>query len=202
MKKIIIDHVNNIEADEKAFHNELITLRTLAVGLFSLAGNTRQIEIELNKIEGLQFNMGTHLGGDARRTYMIACFFHWFANTVYNFARLVRYVDEINKGISFKTNEERKVFYNDYFRLVIPEILVWRNKVTAHFAKTDPRGENIATLEASVMYPVQFIKPYLRAAGLIWNSGGVRSDLPSWALTECSEGLNARYWPEFKLDTI
>lgn len=202
MGNIVIDHINNISADENSFHAELGTLNYLGVGLFSLAGNTRAIEKELNKVEGLVFNMGTHLGGDVRRTAMIACFFHWFSNSIYNYVRLVRYIDGINLGIKFKSKIDESRFYNDYLKSVIPDILIWRHKVTAHFARTKPQNENIATLEATVMYPITFIKPYLRAGALRWSSNGKESNLPEWALTKSFEELSARYWPEFKLDPV
>ncbi|MGA2911880.1 MAG: hypothetical protein ABSE17_04615 [Candidatus Levyibacteriota bacterium] len=82
---------------------------------------------------------------------------------------------------------------------VIPEILVWRNKVTAHFAKTDPREESLATLEASVMFPVNFSKPYLKVGGMVWHSNDSDSELPEWSLTKSFEDLAVRYWPELSI---
>lgn len=202
MKNIIIDHVENISVDEDSFHAELGTLQYLGVGLFSLAGNLRAIEIELNKTEGLVFSTNTHSGGDVRRTAMVACFFHWFINSLYNYVRLVRYIEGENKNMGFTSKDQRDKFYNDYLKKVIPDILVWRHKVAAHFAKTKPESENIATLEASVMYPITFIKPYLRAGALKWSTNGASSILPEWSLTESFEKLGIRYWPDFKLDAI
>lgn len=207
--KFLIDHLNNISIEEDNFHAECSTLKCLKFGIFSLAGNVRAMEIDLNKNDGLVFSMSPSMPRDIRKSAILACFYHWFTNSICNYLRLVAYLEGISKDIKFlsdnsnKTKKQRDEYYRDYLEKTIPDILVWRNKVTAHFAKTDPReGDNIATLEASVMYPVTFIKPYLKAGALQWHSKGKDSELPGWSLTKIFEDLSSRYWPDCRLVPI
>ncbi|MDO8618913.1 MAG: hypothetical protein Q7R49_03105 [Candidatus Daviesbacteria bacterium] len=207
--KLIIEHVNDISIEEEYFRTECSTLKYLKFGIFSLAGNVRAMEIDLNKNNGLVFSMGVSMPTDIRKSAILACFYHWFTNSICNYLRLVAYLEGMSKGIKFlsdnsnKTKEQRDKYYNDYLEKMIPDVLVWRNKVTAHFAKTDPRkDDNIATLEASVMYPATFIKPYLKAGALQWHSKGESSTLPSWSLTETFEKLAPNYWPDCRLEPV
>lgn len=207
--KFLIDHLNNISIEEDDFHAECSTLKYLKFGIFSLAGNVRAMEIDLNKNDGLVFSMGTSMPTDIRKSAILACFYHWFTNSICNYLRLVAYLEGISKGLKFlsdnsnKTKKQRDEYYRDYLEKIIPDILIWRNKVTAHFAKTDSReDDNIATLEVSVMYPVIFIKPYSRVGALQWHSKGSDSGLPEWSLTKIFEDLVPHYWPDCILEPI
>ncbi len=84
----------------------------------------------------------------------------------------------------------------------LDRVRVWRNKVFAHFAITDPfKDDNIATLDMSVIFPVSFEGRYV-VGGMTMlrsNSGGsYKSELPRWSLTEVFESLEPHFWPGLK----
>jgi hypothetical protein len=87
----------------------------------------------------------------------------------------------------------------------IQEVLKWRNKISAHFALTDPRkDDNIATLEASIIYPVGFEVDRFRTGTMIFSRGDStvnhESEIPRWSLTELFEELINRFWPDVTLN--
>ncbi len=55
---------------------------------------------------------------------LVACYFHWYAVTVCNYAKLVGWL--ANDGDSIKARE--------YMERVLPQVYLWRHKVAAHFA--------------------------------------------------------------------
>jgi hypothetical protein len=96
---------------------------------------------------------------------------------------------------------------NEYINGIneLSEVLKWRHKVSAHFALTDPRkDDNIATLEASVIDPVDFVNDRFRTGVMIYSKGtddiNQESEIPSWSLTETFEILINRFWPEIVLN--
>ncbi|MGA2911881.1 MAG: hypothetical protein ABSE17_04620 [Candidatus Levyibacteriota bacterium] len=110
MEDVTLDRVDKIIVSSDKFHNEISTLNYLKFGLLSLAGNTREIELELNKNSGLVFSFGTHMGVglDARKTAILACFYHWYANSIYNYVRLIRYAQGINENLGIIINPYRR----------------------------------------------------------------------------------------------
>ncbi|MBE0684066.1 MAG: hypothetical protein IH589_19360 [Anaerolineales bacterium] len=102
-------------------------------------------------------------------------------------------VDPMNKKVI-------KAYCTDYVRDAIPEIYLWRNKVAAHFAATDPfNDDTLGSLEQSIMNPVSYKHPYYYVGVFKWNTQGTSANLPRWALTETYERLRKRYWPEMTL---
>ena len=83
----------------------------------------------------------------------------------------------------------------------IKEVLLWRNKIAAHFAITDPRkDDNIATLEASLFYPAIFDNERYRTGAMIFSRGqeniSVESNIPYWSPTEVFELVAKRFMPD------
>jgi hypothetical protein len=82
----------------------------------------------------------------------------------------------------------------------MPRLFNYRNKVAAHLAITEPRGDNEADLAASVMTQIVYVDGRLCAAALspVVASNGqeitASRDL-SWSLTLAHERLVPRYWP-------
>lgn len=141
---------------------------------------------------------------------LISCAFNWFSVTIVSYLRLVALVELMAKN-NWKSPDlvdpaNRKVikdYCTNYVREAIPEIYMWRNKVAAHFAATDPfNDDTLGTLEQSIMNPISFAYPYYNVGMLLWNTQGTLSELPTWALTETYERLQQRYWPEMKLREI
>lgn len=140
----------------------------------------------------------------------MGCAFNWFSVTLVNYLRLVALVDLMNQR-GWKSNDltdpinrgEIKKWCGDFVKDAIPEIYLWRNKVSAHFAVTDPfHGDNLGTLEQSIMNPVSYHSPYFYVGEMKWNTSGSQSQLSSWALTKTYEDLKSRFWPEMVLSPI
>lgn len=135
------------------------------------------------------------------------CAFNWFSVTLVNYLRLVALVDLMAKNswrsVALADPGNRsliKKHCTDYVRGVVPEIYKWRNKVSAHFAATDPFSDDtLGTLEQSIMNPISYKYPYYFVGLLQWNTGGSASELPTWALTETYQGLAQRFWPDMTL---
>jgi hypothetical protein len=75
-------------------------------------------------------------------------------------------------------------------------VKVWRNKVSAHFAITDPRNENPAILYHSIMQPIAFWIGMRFTTNTAIIHGMNEEEMPQWSLTEVFERLFDRYWPE------
>ncbi len=134
--------------------------------------------------------------------------FNWYATDLVNFIKLIGLIDglqtfRLNYNETFQKEEIRQKLNTHcatYLEKVHPTIHQWRKKVSAHFALTDPRKEdNLATLEASVMFPVSYERPYFEAGGAKWTIGLDQSQLPNWKLTQVFEELAPRFWPQVKL---
>jgi hypothetical protein len=80
---------------------------------------------------------------------------------------------------------------------VMPRLVNCRNKLAAHFAMTDPRGDNEADTAASLLTQVVYAKGRLFAGALtpVLEGTGVTTDC-SWSLTLAHELLRRRFWPE------
>lgn len=138
---------------------------------------------------------------------VVPCAFSWFSVTLVNYLRLIALVDLMNKNgwtssaLADPANRaEIKKHCTDYVKLVVPEIYTWRNKVSAHFAATDPfRDDNLGTLEQSIMDTITYAYPYYHVGMLQWSTQGMSSELPTWALTETYQRLAPRFWPEMTL---
>ncbi len=205
MNKIRLDHIDDIFLDilNPPISN-LHALNFMPQGLFSLAATVKMEEGKRIKRDGSvkKFEMFGHI------PWIIPCTFHWFSTSLVNYIRLIGLVDLLNKknwkseDISNQDNKQTiKGYCTDYVKKIIPDIYTWRNKVSAHFAATDPfSNDNLGTLEASVMNSIVYHTPYFKAGALTWHTKGETSQLPSWSITETYEHLTDRYWPDSKLE--
>jgi hypothetical protein len=155
------------------------------------------------------FVFGRDIDGTDGAPDFIACLFHWFGVSVCNYARLVGFVRGLSRneftraalGDSTSCDIVRKCV-DDYVNGIadLADVLLWRNKVGAHFAITSPRPkDNISTLDMSVMYPVAFSdgRYYVNPFTMTRSSarGTFTSEIPRWSVTEVFEKLIPRYWP-------
>lgn len=204
MNKITLDHIDNIILDiSNPPISNLHALNFMPQGLFSLAVTVKVEEGKRIKRDGpaKTFEMFGHI------PLIIPCTFHWFSTSLVNYIRLIGIVDLLNKekwkseDISNPDNKQTiKGHCTDYVKKIIPDIYIWRNKVSAHFAVTDPfSNDNLGTLEASVMNSIVYHTPYFKAGAAKWNTKGETSQLLSWSITETYENLTDRYWPDSKL---
>jgi len=195
---MIIDYCENIDLPQdvvEAHPNDLSASAYLADGLRFLHRQVKRIEERVRE----------QVGPDMRTAFvgrpppfewiplgLVACSFHWYAVSACNLTRLIGW-------LSYKEDSSKATAYVER---VIPEVRLWRNKVAAHFARTDPRaGDTLADLVASVMVPVGFdddafyTQPFSLTLGGAGKRSTTRRDM-RWSLTHVHRQLCRRYWPD------
>jgi hypothetical protein len=213
-----LDNITGISVDSKDFFNEYRTLQMLTTGLIKIVNNLDQREVaweQQNRGKVKCHMYGVDIDGTKGDLDLIACFFHWFGVSICNYARLVGFVRGISEGefthadLSDKSKLKHVRSSVDAYIKNVPEltdILIWRNKVGAHFAITAPHPlDNISTLDMSVMFPVTFTngKYYVGEFTITRTDGSGNqhtSDIPRWSLTEVFESLIPRYWPNIGIN--
>jgi hypothetical protein len=210
--KFVIDSKLGIEVPPEKYLNEYNALVQLKNGLIALYNHVRPEElriIESKRGSFIQF-WGRPPQMAEQLFNLLPCYFHWFGTSVCNYARLVGFIVSREQGIitdaDLQLEPSRakiKDACNEYTRNLVElqEVLKWRNKVAAHFALTDPRNDdNIATLEASIVYPIGFDNDRFRTGTMIFSRGDATtsytSEIPRWGLTEVFESLAPRLWPD------
>lgn len=212
----VIDKVLDIKISPEKYNNEFNALMQLKVGMIALYNNVRPVEAQiLQKTQGKRvFFFGESSLVPSEIDRLLPCFFHWFGNSLCNYARLTGYIVAREQGYvtdaDLQLEPERKKIKeacDNYVKTLpeIQEVLKWRNKVSAHFALTDPRkDDNIATLEASIIFPVGFEIDRFRTGTMILSKGdntvNHESEIPRWSLTEIFEQLINRFWPDVVLN--
>jgi len=144
------------------------------------------------------------------RENLISCQFHWFANSIVNYARLVAFLEITSKNgwmiehFSDKTIKKAVASHcTKYVERIAPDIYKWRNKVSAHFASSDPFiTDNMGTLQDSMFYPISYSRPYYFTHAHNFSKGGEESVIPEWSLTKTFEELSIRFFPNRKLPDI
>ena len=219
MTAMTIDSIAKLEIQRKEHFNEIRTLQTLTQGIHQLYAMVKHRELEFERRCGannmVMQSFGIDFDGSRDRLDVIACFFHWFGVSLCNYSRLVGFIHGLEtKAFTRATLQDRdsfqdiKVAVDSYVRSVteLEKVQVWRNKVSAHFAITDPRkDDNAATLDMSVIFPITFENRYV-VGGLTMTVGdsvnSQTSQLPRWSLTEVFEALMPRYWPGCSIPTV
>jgi hypothetical protein len=194
------------------FYNEIQTLKYLSVGLRYIFAQVYRIEQEIlrkaeNTDECILRSMplevknafknqmaGLHIqsfGNDPSLPWvprdLIACAFHWYAVSVYNYVSLVGWLANLDP--------------KKYANKIIPQVVTFRNKVAAHFARWNPRKDDTtADLDMSVLYPIVFCDDafYVGVWKLTKKSiSGESSNTHDlrWSLTKTHLELVLRYWP-------
>jgi len=204
MPEFIIDHIKNItnDTDHPVIDNAQILFQ-LQEGIFFLAHNMRMIEI--NKFNEVGRILGTMEAFSSRTNPIIGCFFDWFSIYVPNFIRTVGLIDIMYQN-NWKTSDIQlnrdaiKRHCAEYVEEVIPNILLWRNKISAHPSATSPkRDDNLPTLEYSLIgiLSISYTAPYYYAGDVSLGRGEETSRLIPWSLTHIFETkLVPRYWPK------
>nr|WP_298659493.1 hypothetical protein [uncultured Flavobacterium sp.] len=204
------DGILNIKVDFAKYSNEINALLQLREGMILLYNNIKQKELAIaEKNKGAQVSFfGRNPDIPENLFKLLPCFFHWFGNSLCNYARLVGYIvarekNNINEtDIQLEPNRIAIKNACDTYVNNLPEIqevLKWRNKVSAHFALTDPRrDDNISTMEASIIYPVSFEIDRFKTGVWVLSKGNGNSnhtsEIPIWSLTQVFEILANRFW--------
>lgn len=205
----IIDKTLDIKIGPYQYLNEFNALIQLRNGLVTLYNAVKPWEVKIveENPDSRVFFFGNSGCIPENVHNMLPCFFHWFGNSLCNYARLTGYIVAREQGHvtddDLQLEPERKKIKkacDGYVNTLseISEVLKWRNKVSAHFALTDPRrDDNIATLEASIIYPVCFNEDRFRTGGHTFSKGNsneiYNSEIPDWSLTETFEILADRF---------
>ena len=145
----VIDKILDIKISPEKYNNEFNALMQLKAGMIALYNNIRPTEAQiLQQTQGKQvFFFGESNLVPQEITNLLPCFFHWFGNSLCNYARLTGYIVAREQGhvtdADLQLEPERKKIKEacDSYVKTLPEIqevLRWRNKVSAHFALTDP----------------------------------------------------------------
>jgi hypothetical protein len=181
-KKWVLDKDAPIVLDIETFPIPIEPIKHLPKGLFEIARYIRELEIKVKNGEDIDKIIDWGL---------LTNYFHWFANTSINYLRYIALIDivntnnwtleDINKS---KLNIEKvKTHCTSYVQKLIPEIYKFRNKISAHYASTDPKNDNLGMLQFAGMIPISYIKPYFNGGGFNFEINGETSNIPSWALT-------------------
>jgi hypothetical protein len=212
-----VDKKLGIIVDPNKYNNECNALMHLKAGLIVLYNTVRPIETEIinrHKAAGKKVMFYGHFSDNstipAEIYDILPCYFHWFGTSVCNYTRLVGLIVAKEQGhitdADLQLEPKRRIIKeacNNYVNnvLELQEVLKWRNKVAAHFALTDPvKNDNIATMEASIIYPVgfehtRFITGFFTSAKSDATTT-YESEIPRWSLTEIFEILVDRFWPD------
>lgn len=202
---IVLDHVRSINLDpsDPPLDNYQAFEQNYA-GLKILADSVREEEL---KMLTSPYHDAILFTSSHAFSPIVSCSFNWFSVTLVNYLRLIALVELMNvrswKSVALRDSANRieiNQWCTDFVKDAVPEIYLWRNKVSAHFAATYPfNADNLGTLEQSIMNPVSFVSPYFYVGFLKWNSSGEESQLPEWSLTKTYEELSTRFWPNMKL---
>ncbi len=172
-----------------------------------MAGAVRELEIQYVVKDPHAAHVVFHM---APVPPLVPCAFNWFSVTLVNYLRLVGLVELMNANhwkssdLADPANRSTIKFHcTNFVKAAVPDVHLWRNKVAAHFAATDPfHDDNLGTLERSIVNPVTYKYPYYHVGIWQWSTGGETAQLPTWALTKVYEDLSARFWRENKLKPI
>jgi hypothetical protein len=204
---VILDHAKNIVID--VTNPPLKNYQAISSsyeGLRMLANTVRKFELDFaTELPGqpvLSFGFGV--------PDIVPCAFSWFSVTLVNYLRLIALVELMNsrrwKSDALVDPMNRPLITShcrEYVRQAVPDVYLWRNKVAAHFAATDPfHDDNLGTIEQSIMNPVAYWAPYYYVGFMRWQTAGQVSELPQWALTKVYEDLASRFWPESTLPPV
>lgn len=136
--------------------------------------------------------------------------FHWFSVSVANHLRLIALVQllqERNWRSSDLADPEKRMEVHpwcaDYARKAAPALVIWRNKVAAHFAATYPnQADPVELLEQSIWTPVSYQYPFFQVGN--WRPPDMSEDsaLPIWQLTPMFTELAPRFWPQFEIPPL
>jgi len=202
----VLDHIENIQLPDDFPIKNLHALNYHADGLYYLARTVREEEIKKFRLENGVVAYQA-IGMDNHSILMNM--FNWFSISIINYIRLVGFIDYIVKNKlteadieNSSTKSKIKEHSSAYVKKIIPDIVQYRNKLSAHHSLFDPWNEdNISTLVSSSMNTIVYRNPFFEAS-FFMNVGGNEPALKPWTLTKLYTDLCARYWPAIQLPEI
>lgn len=120
--------------------------------------------------------------------------FDMFCNYLCNLSLLLGLKELFDGGATYRDlqadpNGTKKHCKAKQESIVPKSVLLWRNKVAAHYALADQRNENLATLIQSVNSWPEFSGSRYSIGGFKMSIDGEESELQQWSLTEVYESL-------------
>lgn len=187
---MILDYVDNIQLPEESADRHFdarMALGRLAEGLFWLNRTVNHLEHRACAAAAKDDVRLAIAGGilDEQPLGFLSCAFQWYAMSACNYAQLVGWL---------ASGEPRAA--KRYLQKVLRRVSQYRNKVAAHLAMAEPRGDNEADLAASVMTQIVYahgrfyagsLSPIIEGADVTIS---VSQDL-SWSLTLAHEPARA-----------
>lgn len=204
--RITLDYVDKIEFDlnDPPFTN-YHSFGHIQTGLFKLAHEIRQEELNQQKKDSrIVFSLDFT---NSPLNDLLVCYFDWFSISLNNYLRLVALFDIMTQN-NWKSKDIKingaiiGTYCTDYVKRIIPEIYLWRNKISAHFSSTNPRKDDLGTIELSVFSFVTYIAPYYEVGGANWSTQGESSNFKRWSVTETFDKLTPRFWPNLKIEPL
>lgn len=211
MNNITLDYIKNIKIDQdNPPISNIQALQYLKRGIFSLAGIVESKEVKNDK--GDVTNEKCFTPGKSTQFYwsnsndendLLLSQFNWFVISCVNYIRIIGLIDIMNKN-NWKIADVKdhaddiKKYCSEYAEEVVPELLKWRNKISAHPSITDPKKEdNLGMLEFSLMNHLTFTYPHYYVGSFNWSAEGGESETEKWSLVEVFKNkLIPRYWPD------
>lgn len=144
-------------------------------------------EQELREIgpDRVEFSFGNRPGLEWVPQGLVASAFHWYAVSACNYARLVGF-------LAYGTPKAA----GEYVERVMPEVLLFRHKIAAHFSITTVarKDDTAADFAASVMFPLSIDDARFVVGALRLGVKGTASrDDMQWGLTQSFEDFKKRY---------
>lgn len=202
----IIDHSTNVAVNAEEYNNECKTLEELANGLKALYVIIKDAESKyLNqfpKERGWRSSLEID-GVDRSFGVLLSSYFHWYANSLITYVRLVGYLESRYHGYLNETDfsdspKKLKETCDDYMKNLseIQAVLYWRNKVSAHLSITDARKDLPHIIRQSVLQPISFwLNHRFTACTIEGEIDDQHPNFPQWSVTLVHEALAHRFWP-------
>jgi hypothetical protein len=198
----ILDHIDQITVPGAVFDkptNEFWALVCLRDGMEFLYRQAQRcdqaVRQRLNPAGNVRFySAGNMPDFPELPMALLTCGFHWYAVSACQYVRTV--------GAIALRQDGGRPLPAAYVESVIPEVLVFRNKVAAHFGgMTKNDRDNDAERLASVLPPLTFENDSFHVGGLTvdMRRGGNMSTseaIRPWSLCRVHEHLRRRYWPD------
>ena len=103
---LVVDHMKPVSIDATLAPNEILTLECLRLEIFALANQVALFEKPLqeqdDKMGVRRFIFRSSSENQRSDLKLIACYFHWFGNSMCNYARLIGYLDGLSLNPNFK----------------------------------------------------------------------------------------------------
>ena len=194
MALFILDSSNNVNIDpERPVLTNPHALNYLSQGIFALARSVCEKETAIlsNNPPGTSLHLYS-------RDPMLMCEFHWFSVSIVNYMRVVGLIKVLNDDGKVEADiasiPDLKPRISAYVKQIIPEIKLWRDKVSGHFSATDPQRDNGATILYSIMNQISFLNDRFIVSAMALGHGPDISELRPWSITAEYERLISTHW--------